>query len=145
MFKMTPNILRNLTVRKATRRYPYEVREPFDKARGELVNDIERCIFCSSCALKCPSQCIEVDKETGWWIYDPFACVYCGVCVDVCPTQCLSQKTQYRKPVSERLIIRMQGQPRKKAKAKDKAKEAPAAEPGAEPPPPDAPSAPEGE
>ncbi len=36
MFKMTHNILRNLVVKKSTRRYPFEVRETFDKVRGEL-------------------------------------------------------------------------------------------------------------
>jgi ech hydrogenase subunit F len=117
MFKMTSNILRNLTVKKATRRYPYEVRAPFEKVRGELVNDIQSCIFCGSCELKCPSRCIAVDKEAGWWIYDPFACIYCGVCVDACPVKCLTQKLQYHPPVAERLIIRLQGQPRKKAKS----------------------------
>ena len=64
MFKMTGNILRNLVVKKSTRRYPYEVREPFAKVRGELVNDIDRCIFCGSCQVKCPSRCIEVDKQS---------------------------------------------------------------------------------
>jgi hypothetical protein len=46
--------------------------------------------------------------------------------------------------LSERLIIRMQGQPRKKGKDKEKLKEAPAGEPGAGSEPPEAPSAPEG-
>jgi ech hydrogenase subunit F len=123
MFKMTPNILRNLAVKKATRRYPYEVREPFDKVRGELVNDIERCIFCGTCEVKCPSRCLEVDKQAYKWNYDPFACVHCGVCVDTCPAKCLSQKTQYRAPLTERLTISLQGQPRKKVKTKDKAPE----------------------
>jgi ech hydrogenase subunit F len=128
MFKMTPNIMRNLVVKKPTRRYPVEVREPFAKVRGELINDIERCIFCGTCEVKCPSQCLAVDKKSYVWVYDPMACVYCGVCVDTCPAKCLSQKTQYRAPVSERLTIRMQGQPRKKGK--EKAQEAPAAEAG---------------
>jgi len=144
MFKMTPNILRNLVVKKSTRRYPVEVREPFAKVRGELINDIERCIFCGTCEVKCPSQCLEVDKKSGVWTYDPMACVYCGVCVDTCPAKCLSQKTQYRRPVSERLIIRLQGQPRKKAKDREKAKEASAAEPGTEASPPAPLPAPEG-
>jgi len=72
-------------------------------------------------------------------------CVYCGVCVDICPAKSLYQKTQYRKPVVERLTISMQGKPRKKAKDKEAAKttEASAAEPGGESPPPEAPPAPE--
>ena len=89
MFKMTHNILRNLVVKKSTRRYPFEVCETFDKVRGELVNDIARCIFCGTCEVKCPSQCIEVDRKAAVWTCDPFACVYCGVCVDTCPAKSL--------------------------------------------------------
>jgi ech hydrogenase subunit F len=120
MFKMTPNIVRSLVVKKSTRMYPAEVRETFAKVRGELLNDIERCIFCGTCEVKCPSQCIQVDKKAYIWTYDPFACVYCGVCVDTCPAKSLYQKTKYRGPTGERLIISQQGQPRKKDKAKDK-------------------------
>jgi ech hydrogenase subunit F len=122
--------MRNLAARKATRRYPAQVRETFEKVRGELVNDIERCIFCGTCEVKCPSRCIEVDKKACIWTYDPFACVYCGVCVDTCPAKSLLQKNQYRPPVGERLTIRMQGQPRKrdKAGAKGGRKEADAGE-----------------
>jgi ech hydrogenase subunit F len=124
MFKMTPNILRNLVVKKSTRRYPFEVRETFDKVRGELVNDIVRCIFCGTCEVKCPSQCIEVDRKAAVWTYDPFACVYCGVCVDTCPAKSLSQKLQYRRCEDKRILISMQGELKKKSKEKDKEKEA---------------------
>lgn len=119
MFKMTSNILRNLVVKKSTRMYPVEVRESFARVRGELINDIERCIFCGTCEVKCPSQCIQVDQKACIWTCDPFACVYCGVCVDACPAKSLFQKTQYRSPIAERVIIRLQGQPRKKVKAQE--------------------------
>jgi ech hydrogenase subunit F len=133
MFKMTPNILRNLVVKKSTRMYPVAVRETFARVRGELVNDIERCIFCGTCEVKCPSLCIQVDKKACIWAYDPFACVYCGVCVETCPAKSLYQKTQYRSPIAERLTISMQGKPRKKDKSKDKPPEQEAQqEPGAE-------------
>jgi ech hydrogenase subunit F len=120
MFKMTANIMRNLAVKKSTRMYPAEVRQPFDKVRGELVNDIESCILCGTCAVKCPSQCIAVDQKACTWTYEPFACVFCGVCVDACPVKCLSQRVQYHRPIAERLTILLQGQPRKKDRVKDK-------------------------
>ncbi len=144
MFKMTPNIVRNLVVKTSTRRYPAEVREPFVQVRGELINDIERCIFCGTCEVKCPSQCIQVDPKACIWSCDPFACVYCGICVDTCPAKSLYQKTQYRSPTGERLIISQQGQPRKKAKDREKAKEAPPAESGTDSAPPPVPPAEEG-
>lgn len=121
MANMTPTILRNFFGKKATRMYPIEVREPFENSRGELVNDIDKCIFCGACALKCPSQCITVDKDTAVWTCDPYACVYCGVCVAACPTQCLSQKTTYRPATITKVMISQKGvikeRPKKKAKA----------------------------
>ncbi len=144
MFKMTPNIVRNLVIQKSTRRYPAEVRAPFAQVRGELINDIERCIFCGTCEVKCPSQCIQVDPKACIWTCDPFACVYCGICVDTCPAKSLYQKTQYRSPTGERLIISQQGQPRKKAKDREKAKAAPPAESGTDSAPPPVPPAEEG-
>lgn len=118
MFKMTGTILRNLSLRKATRRYPFEVRDPFADSRGEIVNEIERCIFCGTCEVKCPSRCIAVDRATAVWTYDPFACVYCGVCVDTCPGKSLLQNPHYRKPATDRIIVRLQGVLKKRAKEK---------------------------
>jgi ech hydrogenase subunit F len=113
MFKMTPNILRNLVQRKSTRRYPYETRDPFDGTRGELINDMEVCTLCGVCGAKCPSQCISVDKKAGLWTCDPFACVYCAICVDACPSKSLSQKRAYRAPSTRPGLISLNGHPRK--------------------------------
>lgn len=114
MFKMTPNVLRNLFFPKATRRYPREVRPPFENARGALLNDIEKCTFCSACALKCPSQCIAVDKKVSTWSYDPFVCVFCGICVEICPAESLHQKPEYRPPVAEREAILLKAELKQK-------------------------------
>jgi ech hydrogenase subunit F len=116
MFKLTPYVLHNLTSKKATRRYPQEKRSAFENSRGKLVNQIELCIFCSSCMIKCPSQCIRVDKKTAVWTYDPFACVYCGICVGICPGQSLLQRREYRPPSENFTVISMQGEPPKKSK-----------------------------
>ena len=126
MFKITPmtkNILKNLITKKSTRPYPFVIREPFEISRGELYNDIDNCIFCSTCARKCPSQCITVDKEKGIWTCDPFACVYCGTCMEACPTHCLHHKRTWRPVTDKREMIEMQGtppKPKKKAEIKEK-------------------------
>jgi len=119
MFNMTPHILRNLISRKPTRRYPREVRAPFEEVRGELVNDIEKCTYCQLCAVKCPSQCIRVDRKTASWTYDPSACIYCGICVEFCKEKCLQQKPVYGLPVSEKKIIHLKGQHGPKTKNQD--------------------------
>lgn len=127
MLFMTPNILKNFVSKKATRLYPFEVREPFENFRGELVNDIDACIFCGMCSKKCPSQCITVDKTTGSWDCDPCACVYCSICVDACPTKCLTMSPEHRKPFAEKFIYSLKGTPpkpkkKKAAPSKDEAK-----------------------
>lgn len=120
--KMLPTVLSNLFSKPATRAYPFFVRDPFPAARGELINNIEACIFCGTCARKCPSQCLTVtkDKVEGAWALDFFACVGCGVCVDVCPTKCLSQKTTHRPVAVARAVITMAGKLPEKPAKKDK-------------------------
>lgn len=129
MFTMTKNVVRNLLTKSATRLYPIDVREPFEGYRGRLDNRIEECIFCKTCQVKCPSQCITVDAKAGTWDCDPFACVYCAICVDHCPVHCLFMDNTHRKPSAEREMIHLQGTPKKK---KAPAAKAAAAAPGAE-------------
>lgn len=135
--QFTSTVIKNLFRKPATRKYPYEVREPFPNYRGELVIDIDKCIFCGTCSRKCPSQCIVVDKAAGTWQCDPHACVYCGVCRDNCPTKCLSMKDVHRKPVTEKTVWIEHGTPLKpkrngakpEAKPKSEAKAKPEAKP----------------
>jgi ech hydrogenase subunit F len=116
MFKMTPNIIHNLFYQKATRRYPRVVRPAFENVRGALLNDVAKCTFCGTCEVKCPSQCITVDKKAGLWIYDPFACVFCGICADICPSESLHQQSEYRPPLPGRDIITLKGELKHKKK-----------------------------
>jgi formate hydrogenlyase subunit 6/NADH:ubiquinone oxidoreductase subunit I len=121
--KMLPTVLGNLFNKAATRNYPFDVRDPFVTARGELVNDIERCIFCGSCSRKCPSQCITVGKEgaMGTWSLEFFACIGCGVCVSACPVSCLSQKPTHRPVATARAVITLSAKlPEKPAKKTEK-------------------------
>lgn len=128
MFTMTKNVVRNLLTKSATRLYPFDVREPFEGYRGRLDNRIEECIFCKTCQVKCPSQCITVDAKAGTWDCDPFACVYCAICVDHCPVHCLFMDNTHRKPSAEREAIHLQGTPKKKKAPARAATAAPAAE-----------------
>jgi ech hydrogenase subunit F len=106
---MTSGILKNLVTEKATRLYPFEERQPYDHARGELVNDVNKCNFCGICAAKCPSACITVDKKTATWECALFSCLFCGICVEACPKKSLAQKTDYRKPVLTAQVVSIQG------------------------------------
>jgi formate hydrogenlyase subunit 6/NADH:ubiquinone oxidoreductase subunit I len=127
--KMLPTVISNLFNPPVTRRYPFTVREPFATARGELINDISRCIFCGTCSRKCPSQCLSVEKDgpDGVWSLDFFACVGCGVCVDACPVNSLSQKPTHRPVAVERGTIVLRGKlPEKPTKRTEKPTEPPA-------------------
>ena len=119
---MLKNVLRNLSGKPATRLYPLEEREPFPAYRGVITNDVERCIFCSTCAKVCPTDAITVDAKAGQWVYDPFLCVCCSACVEKCPTKCLMQVPTHRKPSVTKFRVLRTGTPRVKKSAGSKAK-----------------------
>ena len=102
---MTKTVLKNLLTKYATRLYPFQTKEPFKDVKGELKIEMEKCILCGVCKLRCPSQCIAVDKQAKSWQVDPFSCVYCGICVEVCPVKCLFQEGMYRAPLAEKDLI----------------------------------------
>jgi ech hydrogenase subunit F len=110
-FPMTRTILKNLFEGHATRLYPQAEREPFESVRGDLHNDVEKCIFCGICQRTCPSFCLEVRKQERLWVYQPFSCVFCGLCVEKCPTGCLSMAARHRPPAAAREVIVLEGPP----------------------------------
>ena len=116
---MLKNVLRNLSAEPSTRPYPLEEREPFEAYRGRIHNEIEDCIFCSSCARVCPTKAITVNTKEGRWEYDPFRCVYCSACVEKCPTHCLKQTSDHRKPSVSKFTVLCVGTPRKKKKTEE--------------------------
>ncbi len=115
MLPMTRTIWRNLTRPRATRRHPSVVRPPFEHSRGALENDIATCTLCGVCAAKCPSQCIQVDKQAATWTYDPFACVLCGVCAESCPAGSLRQLRDPPRPTEAKASVVLQGILKKRA------------------------------
>lgn len=113
MFDMLGNIVKNLFSAPATRRYPFEKREPVENGRGQITGvDAETCIYCGLCARKCPSLCITVDKATKTWQLNPYKCVICGVCVEACPKKCISMDAQYRTPVYHKDAVVCQQAPK---------------------------------
>lgn len=122
MLFLTPSVLKNVAKKPATRKYPFVVREPFDRYRGELIINAEDCILCGSCMRKCPSLCITVDKKAETWECDPYACIYCGHCVTVCPTHALSMKSVHRGPAAQKVTMSEKGHlPKKKKKKAEEA------------------------
>ena len=89
--------LRNLVSRPATRRYPYEIRERFEGARGTIEFDVETCNYCMLCMRRCPSAAITVSREERTWSIEQLPCIACNVCVEVCAKKSLSMSTESRK------------------------------------------------
>lgn len=106
MFDMIGNILKSLFAGPATRRYPFEVREPFAGGRGQLTGiNADQCSYCGLCQKKCPALAITVDRATKTWTLDPFKCVICGVCVESCPKKCMNMDAHYRTPANAKSSV----------------------------------------
>lgn len=106
IFKLGKMTLGSLFKKAPTRKYPYEIREPFERTRGRIeMADMKACILCGLCQRKCPALAIEVDRKEETWTYHPYKCIFCDSCVRNCPKSCLEMKHQYpavtTKPVSE--------------------------------------------
>ncbi len=99
---MLTTVLRNALGGPATRRYPFEKREPFANARGHLVMDRTNCNFCSLCARRCPSGAIQVDRQAKQWSFEPFRCIVCAACVEACNRNCLSMGADHKPPATKK-------------------------------------------
>jgi formate hydrogenlyase subunit 6/NADH:ubiquinone oxidoreductase subunit I len=106
---MVPRALRNLVSKPATRRYPYEIRERFDGARGTIEFDVETCNYCMLCMRRCPAAAITVVREDRMWSIEHLTCIGCNVCVEVCNKNSLSMAKE-SKPVHTHAVVGPQGQ-----------------------------------
>jgi len=101
LFQMAKTVLTSLFGKPATLMYPFKPAKKFKSTRGQVVNDISRCIYCGSCARKCPAVAICVDNKARTWEIDRFRCVACNCCVEACPVKCLSMSNDYPAPTTE--------------------------------------------
>lgn len=99
---MLSAVLRNLFSPPATRRYPFEKREPLRRARGQLVVDRTNCVYCGACARICPSAAIQVDRPNKLMTFDPFKCIVCSACADVCPKGSLTIAEGHKGPAERK-------------------------------------------
>lgn len=52
--------------------------------------DLEKCVFCTLCAKKCPQSALTVDRAEKKWELDKEACIQCGLCAENCPKKCIA-------------------------------------------------------
>jgi ech hydrogenase subunit F len=99
-FEMVRTALRTVLQRPVTILYPAQAAKKTPISRGHVVFDGSKCISCSICQRKCPSQAIFLSNEAKTWQIDRFRCVVCNSCVETCPSKCLSMDNQYTAPAS---------------------------------------------
>ncbi len=102
---MSFTILKSALTKPSTRRYPFVKRPFFERTRGKIRIDIDKCIHCSLCVRRCPTDCLTVTKEPEkTWTINRMQCCMCTACVDVCPTKCLSSENQYSESSTQKTI-----------------------------------------
>ncbi len=90
--------LKNLASAPATEKYPDGPPTYKEVTRGHVVNDMDLCVLCGVCQMRCPTKAITVDKKVQTWSIRPFSCIQCRRCVDNCPKKSLSIAREYTEP-----------------------------------------------
>ena len=94
----TKTELKNLFKKPATVKYPDGPATYKDTTRGHIVNNMDSCVLCSVCQMRCPTRAITVDRKGQTWTIRPFSCIQCRRCVDNCPKKSLSMAKEYTEP-----------------------------------------------
>jgi len=107
MFKALLNALKNLFSAPATLNYPFVSSPKHEGARGLILFDEPKCVWCLKCEEVCPPGAIRFtqDRESYEYTYhyNPYLCIYCAECVRACPdkAQALSQCSELSRPTSD--------------------------------------------
>lgn len=94
----TKTELKNLFKRPATEKYPDGPPTYKEVTRGHITNNMDACVLCGVCQMRCPTRAITVDRKAQLWSVRPFSCIQCRRCVDNCPKKSLSMAKEYTKP-----------------------------------------------
>ena len=90
------NLFSTPKTRKVEKEYPAGT-------RGHVENDMDLCILCGLCSIKCPTHAITVDKNEKTWSIRPMSCIQCRCCVDNCPKKSLSMGLRFQEPGTEKV------------------------------------------
>lgn len=107
MLKPILNAFTNLFSAPATINYPFEKASQNKEARGLILYDESKCIFCLRCEEVCPPEAIAfIQNRENFefsYLYNPYLCIYCGECVRVCPdkAEALTQSSEFAPPCTD--------------------------------------------
>jgi ech hydrogenase subunit F len=99
---ISKTLIKSLLGKPSTLMYPQRKRTYTDATRGQVANEIEKCIFCRICERNCPTDALVVSKEKNEWEIDSLKCCLCRRCVETCPVKCLSMENIYFPSVRSR-------------------------------------------
>lgn len=109
--KMNGILLKNLASKPATRKYPFEKREPLPGTRGSIRFDLSKCTFCTLCQKRCPTGTITVKRQERIYEFDRMKCIVCGACVEACPKDALNMDPHWAPPIVGRTVEVYKGEP----------------------------------
>lgn len=104
MLKSMINAFGNLFKKPSTINYPFEKSPKNEEARGLILYEMEKCIFCLNCEVVCPPGAILFTQNREnfefTYHYNPYLCIYCGECVRACPdkAEALTQSSEFALP-----------------------------------------------
>jgi len=84
--------------KEVTEQYPDVMPYLYDRYRGSLKFDFEKCIACGICVNSCPNDVLsfETEKDKNLkkkklmsYTIDFQYCMFCNLCVEGCPKDCL--------------------------------------------------------
>lgn len=90
--KITTNVPKTVSKKKSAPVVEKVEKLPVSEQKGPVVNDYDKCVYCSLCAKTCPAEAIEVDRKGKNWKFNDEKCVECGQCVYACPKSSLALK-----------------------------------------------------
>lgn len=101
---------------EVTRLYPEVPAVVFDRTRGRMDVDMDKCTACTLCAKACPIQCIDIagekklqgkGKRAARFVIDFSRCMFCGLCVEACLFAAIRHtgKCDFSSYVREELIV----------------------------------------
>jgi len=63
---------------------------------GQNIQRLEdRCTSCTSCIPHCPTQALDVDRESWNVTFDPEKCIVCFSCLETCIYNAMSVEEQF--------------------------------------------------
>jgi len=72
------------------------IMEPLSQS---IIWNEESCIQCGACTSFCPTEALEMNRDTMEVTFNNSKCVVCGMCLDCCPTRAIELHFEVKEAV----------------------------------------------